>query len=266
MAENDDKTDNDDLTEQLSTTGVELEEATSVGKPVEITDELIAALETSAFEKNLDLDRVSNREPEIADETVTSMQDKTNRIQNESERALEINDESIAISERPVEVQNESIIISERLIDEGDDESAQPSKRPVEIQNESIAISERLNDKHNALVHYAEKQLERNASQLEKAQMAPGPLLLFNNEVGLSDLGSEHQSRSDSGNVIKNKVLKQAKKIKTLNSPKSKRIHDSITKVFGNDDPPPGFGLTNPKYYYLEQKRPQPIQPLKVIT
>ena len=33
---------------------------------------------------------------------------------------------------------------------------------------------------------------------------------------------------------------------------------------FRSDDPPPGFGLIYPKYYYLEQKRPQPMSPLKV--
>lgn len=65
----------------------------------------------------------------------------------------------------------------------------------------------------------------------------------------------------------KKKILKEAININKANlqSPKAKRIHDSIAKVFGNDDPPAGFGLIYPKYYYLEQKKPQPMQPLKVM-
>jgi hypothetical protein len=75
-------------------------------------------------------------------------------------------------------------------------------------------------------------------------------------------------SRADSvQEKAKKKILKDAININKANlqSPKAKRIHDSITKVFGNDDPPAGFGLIYPKYYYLEQKKPQPMQPLKVI-
>ncbi|CAF1075097.1 unnamed protein product [Brachionus calyciflorus] len=64
----------------------------------------------------------------------------------------------------------------------------------------------------------------------------------------------------------KSRVYKQAQDIKnvTLLNPKFKRISDGVTKVFGLNDPPPGFGLSYPKYYYLEQKRPQPMSPLKV--
>jgi hypothetical protein len=64
----------------------------------------------------------------------------------------------------------------------------------------------------------------------------------------------------------KKKIYKDALVINNMNlgTPKAKRIHDSVNKVFGSDDPPPGFGLIYPKYYYLEQKRPQPMEPLKV--
>ncbi len=66
---------------------------------------------------------------------------------------------------------------------------------------------------------------------------------------------------------MKRKIYKQALNINQncLVTPKLQRIHEGVSKVFGLDDPPPGFGLIYPKFYYLEQKRPQPMSPLKVI-
>jgi len=82
-----------------------------------------------------------------------------------------------------------------------------------------------------------------------------------------SEMDSGFQSRPESNQgKTKKKIYKDALVINNMNlgTPKAKRIHDSVNKVFGSDDPPPGFGLIYPKYYYLEQKRPQPMEPLKV--
>jgi hypothetical protein len=67
--------------------------------------------------------------------------------------------------------------------------------------------------------------------------------------------------------TVKKQIYKQAIDINqtSLLTPKSQRIQSTVTKVFGLDDPPPGFGLVYPKYYYLEQKKPQPMSPLKVF-
>lgn len=65
---------------------------------------------------------------------------------------------------------------------------------------------------------------------------------------------------------IKKRLYKQALNINQISllTPKSQRIQSTVTKVFGLNDPPPGFGLVYPRYYYLEQKKPQPMSPLKV--
>lgn len=69
-----------------------------------------------------------------------------------------------------------------------------------------------------------------------------------------------------SDDFLKKKIYKQAQDINqtSLATPKMQRIHEGVSKVFGMTDPPPGFGLIYPKFYYLEQKRPQPMDPLKV--
>jgi len=66
---------------------------------------------------------------------------------------------------------------------------------------------------------------------------------------------------------LKKKIYKHALNINNTSmvTPKMQRIHEGVSKVFGIDDPPPGFGLIFPKFYYLEQKRPQPMSPLKVF-
>lgn len=81
-----------------------------------------------------------------------------------------------------------------------------------------------------------------------------------------SDLDSASVIRADNSDQLKKKIYKQALTINqnSLVSPKLQRIHEGVSKVFGLDDPPPGFGLIYPKFYYLEQKRPQPMSPLKV--
>jgi len=57
----------------------------------------------------------------------------------------------------------------------------------------------------------------------------------------------------DDDDAIKKRIYKQALVINqsTLISPKFQRIHEGVSRVFGLDDPPPGFGLIYPKYYYL---------------
>jgi hypothetical protein len=231
MADIEDQTVKENDCAQLNEDGVVNQVA---DRPLEITEQLSS--ENSEPPLNAG-QSISNQEPEIISEVI--------------DESREIVIESIAVLERPSEIQDESIVISER---------------PVEVQNESIPLSEQPFDAIEREIQISGTLVERQVPNTERPVIeTAGPLLLFNNE-GISDVTSDVQSRSDSGNVIKNKVLKQAKKIRSLDSPKSKRIHDSITKVFGNDDPPPGFGRLNPKYYYLEQKRPQPIQPLKVCT
>ena len=57
----------------------------------------------------------------------------------------------------------------------------------------------------------------------------------------------------DEDEAVKKRIYKQAITINqsTLLSPKFQRIHEGVSRVFGLDDPPPGFGLIYPKYYYL---------------
>lgn len=61
-------------------------------------------------------------------------------------------------------------------------------------------------------------------------------------------------------------VYKQAFNISKTNlvSPKIKRINENVTKIYGFEDPPPGFGFSYPRFYFIEQKKPQPMNPLKV--
>ncbi|CAF0874711.1 unnamed protein product, partial [Didymodactylos carnosus] len=46
-------------------------------------------------------------------------------------------------------------------------------------------------------------------------------------------------------------------------SPRYSKLHHDVSTVLGSADPPPGFGFLHPRFYYLEQKRPVPMQPLK---
>ena len=46
-------------------------------------------------------------------------------------------------------------------------------------------------------------------------------------------------------------------------SSQNKLDHD-ITAILGSSDPPPGFGFLHPRFYYLEQNRPVPMDPLRV--
>jgi len=49
-----------------------------------------------------------------------------------------------------------------------------------------------------------------------------------------------------------------------LESPRQNKLEHDITAVLGTSDPPPGFGFLHPRFYYLEQKRPIPLEPLQV--
>ena len=50
----------------------------------------------------------------------------------------------------------------------------------------------------------------------------------------------------------------------TLESPRQNKLEHDIHAVLGSDDPPPGFGFLHPRFYSLEQKRPVPMEPLRV--
>lgn len=81
------------------------------------------------------------------------------------------------------------------------------------------------------------------------------------------DMDSGIQSRPESvDESLKKRLYQHAIDINQRSrvNPRTQRIQDSVSKIFGLDDPPAGFGLIYPKYYYLEQKKPQPMQPLKV--
>jgi hypothetical protein len=67
--------------------------------------------------------------------------------------------------------------------------------------------------------------------------------------------------------LIKKKVYTQAKVINKacVAPPKIQRLHENVSKVFGMDDPPAGFGNCYPRYYFLEQHLQKPISPLKVF-
>jgi hypothetical protein len=49
-----------------------------------------------------------------------------------------------------------------------------------------------------------------------------------------------------------------------LESPRQNKLHHDVNVVLGSSDPPPGFGFLHPRFYYLEQKRPGPMEPLRV--
>ena len=49
-----------------------------------------------------------------------------------------------------------------------------------------------------------------------------------------------------------------------LESPRQSKLDHDVHAVLGSSDPPPGFGFLHPRYYYLEQKRPVPMEPLRV--
>lgn len=49
-----------------------------------------------------------------------------------------------------------------------------------------------------------------------------------------------------------------------LENPRQNKLEHDITTVLGTSDPPPGFGFLHPRFYYLEQKRPIPLEPLQV--
>ncbi|CAF2169582.1 unnamed protein product [Rotaria magnacalcarata] len=49
-----------------------------------------------------------------------------------------------------------------------------------------------------------------------------------------------------------------------LESPRQNKLDHDVNAVLGSSDPPPGFGFLHPRFYYLEQKRPIPMEPLRV--
>ncbi|CAF3582808.1 unnamed protein product [Rotaria sordida] len=50
----------------------------------------------------------------------------------------------------------------------------------------------------------------------------------------------------------------------TLETPRQTKLAHDVATVLGSNDPPPGFGFLHPQYYYLEQTRPTPLEPLPV--
>jgi hypothetical protein len=50
----------------------------------------------------------------------------------------------------------------------------------------------------------------------------------------------------------------------TLESPRQNKLDHDVATVLGSSDPPPGFGFLHPRFYYLEQNRPIPLEPLQV--
>ncbi|CAF3676512.1 unnamed protein product [Rotaria sp. Silwood1] len=50
----------------------------------------------------------------------------------------------------------------------------------------------------------------------------------------------------------------------TLKTPRQSKLDHDVATVFGSRDPPPGFGFLQPQFYYLEQTRPVPLEPLRV--
>lgn len=50
----------------------------------------------------------------------------------------------------------------------------------------------------------------------------------------------------------------------TFESPRQTKLDHDVNAVLGSNDPPPGFGFLHPRFYYLEQKRPVPMDPLRV--
>ncbi|CAF0750747.1 unnamed protein product [Rotaria sordida] len=49
-----------------------------------------------------------------------------------------------------------------------------------------------------------------------------------------------------------------------IESPRQTKLDHDVNAVLGSSDPPPGFGFLHPRFYYLEQKRPVPMAPLRV--
>ncbi|CAF3377551.1 unnamed protein product [Rotaria socialis] len=49
----------------------------------------------------------------------------------------------------------------------------------------------------------------------------------------------------------------------TLKTPRQNKLDHDIATVLGSSDPPPGFGFLHPQFYYLEQTRPVPLEPLQ---
>ena len=49
-----------------------------------------------------------------------------------------------------------------------------------------------------------------------------------------------------------------------LESPHQNKLDHDVQIVLGSSDPPPGFGCLYPRFYYLEQKRPVSMGPLRV--
>lgn len=50
----------------------------------------------------------------------------------------------------------------------------------------------------------------------------------------------------------------------TFESPRQNKLDHDVSTILGSSDPPAGFGFLHPRFYYLEQKRPIPLQPLQV--
>ncbi|CAF2150101.1 unnamed protein product [Rotaria magnacalcarata] len=53
-------------------------------------------------------------------------------------------------------------------------------------------------------------------------------------------------------------VVRQA-----LKTPRQNKLDHDVATVLGSSDPPPGFGFLHPQFYYLEQTRPVPLEPLQ---
>ena len=52
----------------------------------------------------------------------------------------------------------------------------------------------------------------------------------------------------------------------TLENPRQSKLDHDVSTILGSSDPPPGFGFLHPRFYYLEQRRPIPLEPLQVSS
>jgi hypothetical protein len=67
------------------------------------------------------------------------------------------------------------------------------------------------------------------------------------------------------GTVIPRAVYDYATVVnRKLESPRQNKLDHDIMAMLGSSDPPPGFGFLHPRFYYLEQARPVPLEPLQV--
>jgi hypothetical protein len=49
-----------------------------------------------------------------------------------------------------------------------------------------------------------------------------------------------------------------------VENPRQNKLNHDVNAVLGSSDPPAGFGFLHPRFYYLEQKRPIRMEPLRV--